>query len=223
MSCPGKTYGAGTPLQFYSQGISTYFGRVWSEHALDRLPCDLVNNGMTPAEAKQYIIDNLTDILARQYVVYGSILICDAALTPHGTPTGFIGWFEYPPVADFNNPVFVKGGAINSDPLVTFTENGTWDAFEAQSFASIGPSNFYSWDASLTVVTSLDVNAWFDCAYGACSSGGSTPGPHFLIPRPDPLSLTPGQMNSSTPALKKMVFLSNYTFQFVNNFGRVRQ
>lgn len=54
-----------------------------------------------------------------------------------------------------------------------------------------------------------------------CCGAGLPPGPHFLIPRPDPGSLMPGQSNSSTPPAQQLMFLSNYTFQFVNNFGRV--
>lgn len=70
-------------------------------------------------------------------------------------------------------------------------------------------------------LNTINFDKWWCCAsapQGCCTPAGPPP-PQFLIPRP--ASPTPVQQNSSIPPLQQMIFLSNYTFQFVNDFGRV--
>lgn len=80
-----------------------------------------------------------------------------------------------------------------------------------------------AWNPTQQIGIFSNYDSWFCCASGSFNCCGTfIPGPHFLIPRPDSGSLLPGQLQSSTPALQKMHFLSNYTFQFTNDFGRIK-
>jgi len=56
--------------------------------------------------------------------------------------------------------------------------------------------------------------------YGCCASPSAFFGGRFLIP--PPTNPQPGEEGITTPLLYTPIYLSNHTFQFINNYGRVK-
>jgi len=73
------------------------------------------------------------------------------------------------------------------------------------------------------ILLNFDFDAWWCCAtvdFNCCGGGGGKKS-GFLIPRPETPEI--GDENISTPPFELPLYLSNYTAQFTNNFGRVKK
>lgn len=113
----------------------------------------------------------------------------------------------------------------DTSPAVNFPLTAGVD-FLTISFSSVGGigCDGVAWNPTQSIAYFADqagIDAWFCCATSAHNCCGSPPAaaPKFLIPPSG--SPAPGEENATTPVLNKAIYLSNYTFQFVNNFGRV--
>jgi len=128
--------------------------------------------------------------------------------------------------------------AIDSNPQGNWTKSVT-DGFETTgnvgpftaggSFQNEWVCQIVTGGANLAVPMSnmlldFDFDAWWCCAtvdFNCC--GGPPVGRKsgFLIPRPETPEI--GDENISTPVFELPLYLSNYTAQFTNNFGRVKK
>jgi len=71
----------------------------------------------------------------------------------------------------------------------------------------------------------FDEDEWWCCNATGCVPGGCGAavffGGRFLIPSPG--IPAPGEENISTPLLRTPLYLSNHTYQFTKNFGRIKK
>jgi len=134
-------------------------------------------------------------------------------------------------------PIVIGEDGITSVAIFVSDYQGT-PPFSGSIDCGTGPTNysdnitgFIRWPGGdpelnyvVDVITGIvDPEALWCCVtQGVCCSAppvGS--GGKFLIPPNNPP--LPGEENATTPVLNKAIYLSNYTFQFVNNFGRVNK
>lgn len=119
-------------------------------------------------------------------------------------------------VTGYNGPPPFTGVQACALTTTTFSDNITGNLV----WPNPQPEIPYSY-SSVTGINDPEA-LWCCVTEGVCCSAppvGS--GGKFLIPPNNPP--LPGEENATTPVLNKAIYLSNYTFQFVNNFGRVNK
>lgn len=225
MSSLFKQYGIGTPVGVLSNDGRTYFF-VYSEQWFDAWPQYLINNGMTCQQARDYISANWKTIsfdfgagiitIPRLIVKQGSTMPACAGLIQNGGTGGLFQTQVDPGVS----PIIEVGGvsypgACTPDP--NYPVDGTWGLFRFQSFVGVPATQ---WVPSIEVISAVDINKWFcndtSCCGSALPIGG---GSSFLIPGA-PMA-APVQEKSTIPLIKTPVYLTNHTWAFRNNFGRL--
>ncbi|HKY45376.1 MAG TPA: hypothetical protein VJM50_19950, partial [Pyrinomonadaceae bacterium] len=79
-----------------------------------------------------------------------------------------------------------------------------------------------TWLPLVEIIETVDLIGWYNCIAPTCSIVpiGPTEAPHFLIPRSD--TPDPVEEKASVPMLNALIKLSNHTYQFIRNFGRVQ-
>jgi hypothetical protein len=141
------------------------------------------------------------------------------SVTIDGIPRGNFAWTTVASVVTYQN---------QTSPPVNFPLVAGVDFIDTIQFGSVGGDNSdgVAWNPSQQLGSLSDLvgfDAWFCCASTGFNCCGGPPAavPKFLIP---PSSTpAPGEENATTPVLNKAIYLSNYTFQFTNNFGRVKK
>lgn len=81
--------------------------------------------------------------------------------------------------------------------------------------------NNYTFDAFSSVRDAEGMWCCLSFGHDCCGPAPTSTPPGFLIPRP--VNPQPGEENISTPPFEIPLYLSNYTAQFTNNFGRVKK
>lgn len=101
--------------------------------------------------------------------------------------------------------------------------NGSWDYFAFES-SSADQGNIpglpfrYYWLPEVEALLQItNIANWFNGVVD--NEPPPSPPSKFLIP---PENLTPVQSNIVTPELSKMIRVSNHTYQFEKNFGRIK-
>lgn len=220
MDCPdGKVFAPGNwPKQ--SDGISTAFG---SETYMNNFPAILNGAGFTCENSRAYLLANSGSLFA------GIVKDGSAFQKPSESNVELTGEFAGGQLYIDNN-IYGSFGMGPDGFFDEITWPGPWpiimgvDAQSVQVQIGSSPDN-----ATLTILNcpavmqSFDFNLWFCCAAApfGCTEGcgASIPmGGRFLIP--PPANPGPGE-NVSTPILGTPLYLSNHTFQFTANYGRV--
>jgi hypothetical protein len=202
-----------------------------SEAYMDTYPDLLI--GMDCAAARQYLIDNQAAVFSRVVKDGTSFPRPDetnASITGEGA--GYQVYIQ--PIGG----VYDLYGTWSISPVDGIIDEITWPGpwpmiigvdvaqiYFNRVVSSGNPDDGFKLDAESTNLASFDFNSWWCCAAAArgCTEGcggGALYGGRFLIPPTDPPA--PGEENATTPVLNQAIYLSNYTFQFTNNFGRVK-
>ncbi len=227
--CPGLVF-ASAPVGRTPKGG---FGLISESTAISQIQSVIPSLGCAVTEANGTAFwDPLLVVAAGETIIDPGFSASSLMNPIFGQPSGNFSGFS---IGLYINGVS-RGSfdwGVTGGNTVTFADNTTVhfpyvadSNFGFISFSNIGGQGCdgVTWNPNQNTGTFVNYHTWFCCAsagFNCCEPAGN-PGPHFLIPRPNSGSLLPGQLQSSTPALQKMIFLSNYTFQFTNDFGRIR-
>lgn len=229
-----KTYDLGKPVQFNRPSDFVVEMQVWSEQWLDGLPQRLIDSGMTCQQARDYITANYAQILGRCFVKRDFVMDGFSAFVNPvlgaGSPPDYGNVFnrvavpdDITPGADYSATTFVEGFPVmNGTPV-----DGTWNLLSVKTFAAFPSTNpgtlptaYGAWLPDVLRITSIDINKWFCNVTQCCSAGIPANGAaSFLIPQLE--MPAPVEEKSSVPLIKSAVYLSNHSFQFIRNFGRL--
>lgn len=220
-----KTYNTGIPEGRRSNDHKIH-AYVNSEQWFDDWPRQLMAGGMTCQEARDYIsanwqqIEVFDEVLGELVMIPRIIAQADSFLSLCGALNYNAGsggtWVQFD--LELLNPVTIGGqnepGVCT--PSISTPVDGTWGLIRYDSF--VGSTS--TWLPDVFKINTVDVNKWFCCRTECCGTGIPIGGGSaFLIPGADMPS--PVQENSSTPLIKTPVYLSNHTWAFRNNFGRL--
>lgn len=188
-----SNYGFSIYVQVTQNGVVTPRGRYNVGYLLDNPAC--VDDVPTSAGYHQVITDDLTGTFP---IVIGE----------DGITSVVINVSDYQGVPPFTGTVVCDADTTEyNDDLTGFIR---WPGGD--------PELNYVVDCITGIV---DPEALWCCVTeGQCCVTPSAAGPRFLIPPPEG-PRNPVEENSTAPVLNQAIYLSNYTFQFVNNFGRV--
>jgi len=220
MTCLDNAGAVWGPGQLYQMDTNNPAG-VYTEGFM----VDLVNLLLGPmynfscADAKAFIADNyLPQFLGGSVIRNGTTVpaINSGMISVEGT--GAAGYMQSDNATAGTWVFGSEGFEITSSPQVAGQD------FLSNFFIvkNVGDPTLFSVPIS-QILQSFNYDVWFCCASAAfnCCGAPAASKSGFLIPRPE----TPGvgEENISTPPFELPLYLSNYTAQFTNNFGRVKK
>lgn len=192
---------------------------IYSETFMNTIPSILFGAGYDCATAKPIAlasIAGIADNLVQNGYSFGVPTAPELAMTLVGGGYTFQGPGFYGEVS--NTTAGYADGTTFPWPLIVGDTADLYSLFQSGN-PILGWVEFNR-TLPLLDMTNFDFETWW-CYWSGCCTPPIGSGPKFLIPRP--LIPQPGEENVSTPVLNKAIYLSNYTFQFVNNFGRVKK
>lgn len=230
-----KTYGAGIPAQVNVPISFRVNWQVYSEQWLDNLPNQLMAGGMTCPQARDYLLAHYDTLINRIIVKRDTVLegypgAINFAYNGTGSPPDYGSWYmRTADVTDLDVEYVANVFVDALSAVANIPVDGSWNIFDAKVFASYPSTNpgsipfdYSAWLPTMQRITSIDVEQWF-CNVTSCCGVPSNPSTasHFLIPASS--TPNPVEEKASVPILRNAVYLSNHTFQFVRNFGRLNK
>lgn len=227
-----KQYGPGIPAQLDVPISFRVNWQIYSEQWLDNLPAQLMAEGMTCQEARDYLSAHYDILINRIIVKRDTVIPCfpdgiDFTYNGTGSPPDYGNWRSRVGIPTDLDTIYLAQDFVAGLPdLSSVTVDGTWDIFNGQVFAAYPstnpgsiPFNYSAWLPPMERITAIDINKWFCNVTQCCGSGTFGGASQFLIPAPDMPS--PVEEKSSIPILNNPLYLANHTWAFRNNFGRI--
>lgn len=224
MPCP-------TPTNYVSQiiprsggaGIGGFYA-IYASSYFNGLPNEYLGFGLTCEQAYDAIIPALPSLLPS--VVANGTIITRPVEADFNIPIGgqislrvdgvFAGGFDRSEEGFEDNTTFDWPGVagVNFMQTLQFTAENTGGDVNSEMTYAIN-----------SLSEPFDEEEWWCCNATGCVPGGCGAtafyGGRFLIP--PPATPAPGEENSTTPILFTPLYLANYTYQFIKNYGRVKK
>jgi len=218
------------PQQMHYTGnpaTGTQIYTLLSESLFNSYPSILLSSGFDCQGAHDYILANLASII-NSVVPDGYALAAVACADLINPYPATIGWkvetdliaygvnYKDDDECAINDTapwpmVFGPGGNVGS---VTFR-------FNQQNAGPGMPDVGISRIVNRVDVANFNYELWWCAHSGCCAPVETFYGGRFLIP--PPASPLPGEEGVTTPLLFTPIYLSNHTFQFVANYGRINK